>query len=383
MTAAQEPELRRALRGALKSVQPSPAPLDKIIRRGKNIRLRRTGAALSAVGLAGILAVTSLAVRGGQQPAASAAAPAITAGPGGVFARGTADGHPWRLAVQDIAGPGYTCQPAITINDTDADPVYPKPDTAAVVALGSASPGVGFAFVQLPADISGIVVDGDESVPAVTATGCGMPYHVAGFAYSLAKPLRVTVANPPPDWPPVITMPLVSTQPPSKTTTPGTPGLWINTSSALGEAGSGSVAWGTLPDGQQWAIKLEFGMGGDCYELSGTSSLGSTQMGSCGPVSTLDGPETIMALPLGFPDHGTSATGYALSVSPSSGGLMATLSNGTSEPATSCLVDGRTYAAFIVPSPLRLAKLTWFDRQGQAIASTTALPRYGYVQFQP
>ena len=121
--------------------------------------------------------------------------------PGGVIAHGTADGHQWRLAVQDIADPGYSCLPAITINGTDADPVYPRSDTAAVVALGSALPGVGFAFVQLPADITGIVVNGDVSVPAVTVAACGLRYHVAGFAYSLARPLRVTVANPPPGWP--------------------------------------------------------------------------------------------------------------------------------------------------------------------------------------
>jgi DNA-directed RNA polymerase specialized sigma24 family protein len=53
------------------------------------------------------------------------------------------------------------------------------------------------------------------------------------------------------------------------------------------------------------------------------------------------------------------------------------------EPAAFCVVAQRKYAAFIVPNPLRLAKLTWFDARGQAIASTTALPRYGYAQFQP
>ncbi len=382
MTATQDKGLRRALHGTLQSVQPSPAPLETIIRRGKHIRMRRTGAALSAVGLAGILAVTSLALRGGPQPTVPAAAPAVTAGPNGVFAHGTADGHPWRLAVQNIADPGYTCLPAITINGTDADPVYPEPDSSAVVALGSARPGVGFAFVQLPADISGIVVNGEESVPAVTAAACGLQYHVAGFAYSLAKPLWVTETNPPPGRSPVFTMPLVSTQPPSTATTPETPGLWINTSSALGESASGALAWGTLPGGQQWVIKLQFGTGGDCYELAGTTSLGSTQMGYCGPVSTPDGPETIMALPLGFLDHG-GAIGYAFQVNPGVDQLEATLSDGSSERPVTCIVDGRDYAAFIVPSPLHLSRLTWLDAQGRVVASTTALPRYGYVQFQP
>jgi len=90
-----------------------------------------------------------------------------------------------------------------------------------------------------------------------------------------------------------------------------------------------------------------------------------------------------MALPLGLPDPGTGATGYAVQVSPGTDLLTATLSNGSAERAAFCVVDGRKYAAFIVPGPLRLAKLTWFNARGRAFASTTALPQYGYVQFQP
>jgi hypothetical protein len=383
LTATQERELRRALHGTLQSVQPPPVPLETIIRRGNGIRLRRAGAAVAALGLAGVIALAALALHGGPRPANPAAGPYGPV-PGGVIAHGTADGLPWRLAVQDIADPGYTCLPAITINGTDADPVYPDPGTGAAVALGSAMPGVGFAFVQVPANINGIVVNGDTNVPAVTVAACGLRYHVAGFAYSLAKPQRVTVANPPPGWPPVFTMPLVSVQAPSTHVTPESPGLWINTGSAPGEADSGTLAWGTLPDGQEWIIKLQFGTGGDCYEFDGSTSTGSSaQMGYCGPVSTPDGPETIMALPLGFPDPGTGATGYAVQVSPGTDQLTATLSNGSAEPAAFCVVAGRKYAAFIVPSPLQLAKLTWFDAQGRVVASTTALPQYGYVQFRP
>jgi len=383
MTAAREPELRRALHDTLQALPPSPAPLEAIIRRGRRARLRRAGAAGGGVVLAGVIALAALTANGSARTAGPAPVPLGPVAPGGVIAHGTADGHQWRLAVQDIADPGYSCLPAITINGTDADPVYPDPDTGAAVALGSALPGVGFAFVQLPADITGIVVNGDVSVPAVTVAACGLRYHVAGFAYSLARPLRVTVANPPPGWPPVFTMPLVSTEPPSTQTTPEKAGLWINTSSALGETASYDLAFGTLPDGQDWVIKLQFGTGGDCYELLGSSSLGSAQMGYCGPVSTPDGPETIMALPLGLPDPGTGATGYAVQVSPGTDLLMATLSNGSAERAAFCVVDGRKYAAFIVPGPLRLAKLTWFNARGRAFASTTALPQYGYVQFQP
>jgi hypothetical protein len=383
LTATEDRKLRQALHGTLQSVPPSPVPLEAIIRRGKGIRLRRAGAAAGSVALAGILTVAALALHGSPRPANPASNSLGPVVPGGVIAHGTAHGHAWRLTVQDIADPGYACLPAITLNGTDADPVYPDPGTGAVVALGSAVPGVGFAFVQVPADINGIIVNGGLNVPAVTVAACGLRYHVAGFAYPLAKPLRVTVANPPPGWPPVFTMPVVSIQPPSTHTTPESPGLWINTSSALGETDSSALAWGTLPDGQEWVINLQFGTGGDCYEFYASSSSGSTQMGYCGPVSTPDGPETIMALPLGFPDSGTGATGYAAPVSPGTGELKATLSDGSSVPAAFCVVDGRKYAAFIVPSPLHLSRLTWFDAQGRVVASTTALPRYGFTQFQP
>ena len=375
MTATEDRELRRALRGTLQSVPASPAPLETIVRRGRRIRLRRAGAAAGSVALAGIVAVAALGLHGGARTAGPAWVPLAPVVPGGVIAHGTADGKPWRLAVQNIADPGYVCLPAITLNGTDADPVYPRPDTGAVVALGPSLPGVGFGFVQVPSDISKISVNGVD-VPAVTVAGCGLRYHVAGFAYSLAEPLRVTA-------PSVFTMPVVSIQPPSTHTTPERPGLWINTISAQGESDSGTVAWGTLPNGPQWFIALQFGTGGDCYEFHASGSLGDSQMGYCGPVSTPDGPETIMALPLGFTGTDSGATGYALQVSPGTSQLIATLSNGSSVSATLCVIAERMYAAFIVPDPLRLVKLTWFDAGGRAFASTTAVPRYGYVQFQP
>ena len=34
-------------------------------------------------------------------------------------------------------------------------------------------------------------------------------------------------------------------------------------------------------------------------------------------------------------------------------------------------------------SALHLSRLTWLDARSRVITSTTALPRYGYVQFQP
>jgi hypothetical protein len=267
------------------------------------------------------------------------------------------------------------------LNGTDADPVYPDPATGGVVALGA---GTGFAFVQLPADVSGIVVDGQTDVPAVTVAACGIRYHVAGFTYSLAKPLQVTVAHRPADWPAAFAMPVVSIEPPSTAVTPETAGLWINSGSVAGPSASGTIAWGSLSGSQEWVIKVVFGPGGDCYQINALNSQGNNQMGSCGPVSTPDGPETIMALPIGLPGgDGGGAIGYAVQVSPQTTGLTVTLSDGSTEPATLCIVDGRDYAAFLVRSPLHVTKLSWLGAHGPAMAATTTVPRYGFVQFQP
>ena len=379
MTATQDRELRQALRGTLESLQPPPAPLDSIIRQSRRIRLRRAGAAAGALGLAGIIAITSLSLRA-QQPGVPAAAPAVTAGPSGVFASGTAEGHPWRLAVRNIADPGYRCLPAITINGTDADPVYPGPGNAAAVALGQPVRDTAFAFVQLPAGIDGVVVNGKKNVPAVVVNLCGYHYRLAGFSYPLTKSLRVSLAKPYPGWPADIFVPTTTILPPAQATSSENDGLWFNTNTATGPAASAQLAAGTLPGGQGWMIKLQFGPGGDCYEFAG---INSAQMGYCGPVSTPAGPETIMALPLAFGEPAVGATGYAFQVSPGTAHVRAVFDNGTSTLATPRVVEGRKYVAFIAYPSRSVDRLIWLDASGTVIASTTAVPPFGYAQFQP
>jgi len=91
-----------------------------------------------------------------------------------------------------------------------------------------------------------------------------------------------------------------------------------------------------------------------------------------------------MALPSSYPPVKVNGpTGYAVQVSPATAHLRATASDGSTQLVTPRVVDGRKYAAFVVGTSLRLDRLTWLDAAGQEIASTTALPRSGYTQFQP
>jgi hypothetical protein len=364
--------------------------------------LRRRGVRVTAgvLGLAGVVAA-AIVVRPppAAEPSQAPHGPPLpvtvpaggVAGADGVFARGTAGGHPWQLAVQDIADPGYRCIPAVTINGTDADPVYPAPGNGADVTLGPAAPDLGFAFVQVPDGIAGLAADG-RNLPAVTATACGQRYRLTGFAYRLTRPPQITAINghpgwpkrhpatssAVPSWPDGLELPLISKPSPS---VPQAGGMWSNVGPI-----SADNATGVIAAGKAWSITLAFGVSGDCYTFSSQEVADDPEMGVCGPVSTPEGPETIMALPLSasFPPTGHAGpTGYAVRVSPATARLRATLSDGSTQLVTPRVVDGRRYAAFAVGVSLRLSRLTWLGADGQAFASTTALPRYGYTQFQP
>ena len=374
------------------SVEVPVAPVDAIVRRGRSIRLRRAGVAAGGLGLAGIIAALLLTPPAALPvPAPPAPLPASeTAGPGGVFARGVADGHAWRLAVQNIADPGYRCIPAIIVNGSDADPVAPGAGNYADTALGPAAPGIGFAFLQLPAGVQRVVLDGQESLPATTAAACGLRYRVVGFAYRAAHPPQVTVVGrpgwpklpattggAPASWPPVYQLPPIGA-PVTDTLSQGD-GMWTNVGPTAAE-----TAQGVVGSGPTWTITLLLDAGGDCYDFAAPVSFGSPQMGSCGPVSTPGGPETIIALPLSYPPGAdNAATGYAVQVSPATAHLRATTSDGSTQLVAPRVVGGRRYAAFTVGASLRLTRLTWLDAAGREIASTIALPRYGYTQFQP
>lgn len=347
------------------------------------IRLRRTWAAASCLGLAGIVAATALvAARGGGQrsPTPATSAPASAAGPGGVFAAGTVDGHSWRLAVQDIADPGQRCLPGVTIDGTDADPVYPNPESSASVTLGTVDPGFSFGFIQVPAQVGRLLIDG-ASARAVTATACGDRYRLIGFSYPLNGASQIIAVEPGASAPASVfpvPVPVVSDVPSGSF--PQDIGIWANVG-ALAPAASATIGSGTISGGR-WFMRLQFGIGGNCYDFEGTGSLGSAQAGACGPIGAPGDAATIMALPLGLPD-GSGATGYAVELNPDTARLEATLSDGASELAYPRIVAGRKYAAFTVGGSARVARLAWLGGNGEVLASTTAIPRDGYLQFQP
>ena len=365
-------------------------------------------AAVLAAGVVATVAVTVLPAThpGPGQPGRPATAPQAAAlsistvmtgkvMPDGAFAAGEADGHPWRLAVQNIADPGGGCEPAVTLNGNDADPLFPDPPrltpvgNPAFLTLGSSMPGVGFGFVQVRtgavrawtvAEPGGAQTPG---LPPVTVRACGETFHLIGFAYPLAATLRIRETSGSSNS--GYTVPSVRSDPRPTLGDPLVSGVWQDPDTARASVASAMLAAGTAY-GQRWSIRLQFGTAGDCFSLTTTyiddsASATPAVSGFCGPVRTPGGLATIMAMALGSLGSGDLGTGYGVSVGPDTAHLLAQLTSGRTFTVPVVTVDGRKYAAFFVPEPSRLMWLNALDSTGHEVAGLENVPLNGYTQF--
>jgi hypothetical protein len=316
---------------------------------------------------------------------------------GGTFAEGSVAGGIWRMAVQNIAGADGQCQPAVTVNGMDADPLYAGPPRAtpvgdpAFMAPGTSMPGAGFAFIKVPVDTAWVWLEPTTigglmlGMQPVTVTTCGERFRLVGFAYPLAGTLRIHDSFPAGTR--SYTAPAALSDPRPALADPQVDGVWQDTDVAHARVTTATLTTGRA-FGQQWSIQVAFGTAGDCFTLSTAyiddSVNAKPQVASlCGPVSALQGPDTIMALGIGSPAYDGLGVGYAVSVSPTTFRLTAHLSNGGVMSVTPVAVKGRMYAAFFVPGPAHLTRLDWDNPAGQEIADVQDLQEYGYTQFQP
>ncbi|HZR49804.1 MAG TPA: hypothetical protein VFB06_09825 [Streptosporangiaceae bacterium] len=315
----------------------------------------------------------------------------------GSFAVGGADGRPWQMAVRNIADPGAACQPAVTVNGNDADPLFPDPPrltpigNPAFMTLGAAMPGVGFGFVQVPPGVvwawaqpgPGGVGDLMLGLPPVTIHACGETFHLIGFAYPLTATLVIHETSD--SFNGVYTVPRAMSDPRPSLNDPQVDGIWQDVDSARATAATAVLAAGTAY-GQQWSIRLAFGTSGDCYLLT-TSYIDDSANAQpsvspvCGPVSAPQGPGTIVAMALGAPASAGLGIGYAVSLSPGTAKLIFELTSGQDFTVTPVMVHGRRYAAFFVPEPAHLMWINAIDKAGHEVAGLQDLPDDGYIQF--
>jgi hypothetical protein len=314
-----------------------------------------------------------------------------SAGSDGVFAQGTAAGRQWRLAVRDIADPGYQCRPGVALNGTDAVPVFASGDLSpethvgspAFVVPGSWLPGAGFAFIQVPAGIGRIRVYPSSGVQVsatpVTVTVCGAQFHLVGFGYRQASQLLIQAG-----LAATYAVPALLSDPEPTLADPQVNGVWQSLDTTHSLLASATLAAGRA-FGLPWSIKVAFGTAGDCFTLS-TSYLDESaadpkaeRTETCGPISTPQGPDTVVALPLAFPAASGVGTGFAVSAGAGTSRLIAVFTNEGVQLVRPVVVAGREYAAFFVPAPAHLVQLYWLA--GGHTTTTTMIPQYGYSQL--
>lgn len=306
--------------------------------------------------------------------------------PGGVFASGTADGTPWRLAVRNITGPAPWCLPAVILNGRDGDVLFYRPgrtplisNTAFLTNPGGTDPGgqpgAGYAFAEVGSGVTRLAVtlrDGTRfAVRPVAVRLCGQRFHLAGFGYPAAGVAQIAA------YPGQRAT--FSYHPPGTLFGPGAsapgvfagPGLWYNTkpggSAANGPIGSGQAA------GASWRLSMSLGSGGQCYTGSASDRGSHGQAEECLPVQAPPAGAALSWVPLPA-TTAAGLTGYAGLVSPRTGYVMARLSDGTTRRLTPIDIGGRKYFGLAVGPGASLARVTMYDAAGRAFASTTAIP---------
>lgn len=362
------------------------APLRDVADRRRGW-LAAGGVGLAGAAGAGLVFSLSSPVAPQDRPPAPPAPPftvtstmAARVGSDGVFASGTAGGRPWRLAVQDIAGPGSACQAGVTVNGDDADLLVPASPgrtpggEVTFVTPGASLPGAGFAYAQVPASANWVgLVSGGRQAPLrpVTVTRCGTTFRLIGFAYPLAAPLRLDSGGT------VWTVPSSYSDPDQMLQVPELKGNWLNIDPATGEPYAEVSAGTTL--GQSWSVTVAPGAAADCFGLITGAQQGTSIRTSCTP----SGLDAIVAFALGSPKAGAQGYAYAVSAGAPTASIRLMLDGGRSQLIRPRAVAGSEYAAFVVAPPSRLVALDLLDSRGRVIGSASAAPPTGYLQFPP
>ena len=385
MKPSDEQAIRQRLHAEFGSLEISPAPVIAVTQRGKAIRSRRRAV---AGGFAAVAVVAVLAVRAAQGPAPATVtnhAPRPGA-PGGVFASGTADGKPWRMAVRNIAAdPGTRwCLPAVMFNGRNGDVLFragngvPSFGNPALLRDIPGFPGVSAMFTEVAPQVTRLTAirpgGGQLSVRPVWVTLCGQRFHLAGFAFTRttrAISVLSSYTKPGPDEDLVL-----ESQGKSLFGT-ASAGVWANldksradiaASWAYNVIGTGTIA------GQRWRLDTALGLFGQCYaaKLWGFrhGRYGRGQSSECVPVAAP--PRTIALSWVSIPGATTNLTGYAGPVNPRAKELVASFDNGTATVVHPVSVTGRAYVAFVVPPGCQVTQLSL--RFARYATTITTLP---------
>lgn len=355
------------------------APVSAIIHRGQAKRSARRWAFTGGVALVAVVAAAAALL----QPGPATRRHTVTLNkpdpraPGGVFASGTADGKPWRLAVRNVAGLTGWCLPAVMLNGRDGDVLF-RPASPAIVNPAFVTdppgfPGIEFVVAAVSPNVTTAALDtgsGRFANTPITVTECGKRFHMAGWALRTAR-RRLPVIETYSATSGLDEGQVVAQQ----SQGPFAQGLWQNMDE-MGTDVAASAKTSTIASGAvgnaSWKIQVSLGLFGECYTGATTTNYGPGQAQECQPVEE---PAGLSLSTVPFPAN-TSAqlSGYAGPVSPRTARAVVRLSDGTTETLTPVAFSGRKYLALTVTGQVRVTRVTLLDAAGHDFATTSAVP---------
>ncbi len=408
MSILDEQVLSRRLHEDLDAVAAPPAPVGAVRRRGRSIRARRWAGAASGL-MAGAAAVAITVLRPpresgrppGRRPYRGRArfpGSGLRGPPGRGAELGPAAGRErvrrrhgrrGRLAAVGAQhrGPG-SCLPAVMLDGTDGDLLAAAARSQGITSTAfldhaPGHPGAGFAALQVaPAvtRLTAIFRNGTTlTVHPVPRRVCGRQLHLAGFAYPASGVTQITAYSGGPFASTAReTVPASLFRGAGDSGGPATgqpalrlvPGVWEHTGATPPDTASGTIGSGHLA-AVRWRVTVTLGAAGECFAGTAFGSGAYTSGTACQPIGPP--PATAVLRPLVF-SVPSGLAGYGALVSPRTGTVAATLSNGTAERITPVTVGGRRYAALALPPGTSLTRLTLEDRSGHAFATVTSIP---------
>jgi hypothetical protein len=281
--------------------------------------------------------------------------------------------RPWRLAARNVTDGGARCLPAVMLNDADGDLLYGSTRlTSAITNVAfltdvAGRPGIGFAFVQFPPDVTHAVArlagGGAVGLSPVRISLCGQRFNLAGLAYPRHGVTRIIARSGP--------GPATSYAPPAGTFSPysGWPAdIWDNMAGAS-DLAAGDIGSGTV-NGMPWRMRVTLGGDGECFAATiGAAGAGGASV--CRPVGLP--PAGASFTYLSFATPGRVVLWYLGTVSARTAYLLADLSNGRTTRLAPVVVGGRKYFTLAPPIGVTTRRLTLYDAAGHAFASTTAI----------
>jgi hypothetical protein len=363
-----EAAFRRWLHEEADLAEVGPAPVEAVFRRCRAARTRRLSAlGAGAAALAAAAAVLVIRAPGGP----AARPPGLSPPPGsGVFAAGTADGKPWRLAAVNLADVRPWCLPGVVVNGRSGDLLQPgflpglDVGNVAFLAVSPGRPAAGFAFVRLRPGVTSLTASlGDGSrldLRPVTVSVCGQRFRLAGFRWPGQGVTRITARSAQGHQ--------ISYTPPAGIFDPASPfqdGTWVNVQGTAANAAAGEIGSGRA-GGTPWRMDVTLGPEGECFtaHLGRPGDLGSASV--CAPVGAPPRGAALTSVP--FARQAGVVVWYMGTVSGRTAYLRAHLSDGRTARLVPVLVGGRQYVAVGVREGVRLTRLTLYRADGQQLA---------------